>query len=43
VTLRAHIDIYAGKIYERLMNLLKDGDMADSPHKDVFVWICEKL
>jgi RNA polymerase sigma-70 factor (family 1) len=35
-------DIYAGKIYQRLLNLLKDEDIADSLLQDVFLRIWEK-
>ncbi len=35
-------ELYAGKIYQRLLNLLKDEDMADSLLQDVFLRIWEK-
>jgi RNA polymerase sigma-70 factor (family 1) len=35
-------DLYAGRIYQRLLNLLRDEDMADSILQDVFLRIWEK-
>jgi DNA-directed RNA polymerase specialized sigma24 family protein len=35
-------DLYAGRIYQRLLNLLKDEDMADFILQDVFLRIWER-
>jgi len=35
-------ELYAGKIYQRLLNLLKDEDIADSILQDVFLRIWER-